>query len=73
MHKARLTTAGAMRIGHPELTEQIIEYDEVHDTGECVCRVYWFGKQIAGVVSFIGDTPGLVLLDDTSDPMLVLV
>lgn len=64
MKKARLTTDGARRIGYPHLAGKQVEYDKIHELGTTVENVYRDGNRIAGVLSIVGKTPGLIIEND---------
>lgn len=62
MYRARLTEAGAYRLGHPELAGELIDYDEIAPLGLCVNNIFHEGRRLGAVLSFVGDDPGVELL-----------
>jgi hypothetical protein len=63
MKDAVLTTAGAYRIGHEELVGQIVQYDEITQSGLCAKNVFYNEKRISGILSISGDEQGLILCE----------
>ena len=67
MHKAKLTKAGAERIGKPELAGKIVTYHRFSQPsppcGKTVEQVFYKGERIAGNLSYAGNAPGLEIIE----------
>ncbi len=65
-HKAVLTQSGAERVGHPRLAGEQVEYTVSKSVNGAVCAddVFYQNRRIAGIVSFTGNTPGLIDKDE---------
>jgi len=69
MKKAKMTKAGAEKLAAPNLAGKTIEYDGVtkprgDDSVIYANEMYYKGKCIGINLSFTGDEPGLVALDE---------
>jgi hypothetical protein len=70
--KAVVTRDGEFRTGIPENT--IIEYDRVTHYGDCVDNIYDLetGESLGGIVSFTGKSPGVKLLLNWNNVILLV-
>lgn len=66
MYKARLTESGAKRVGHPELANEIVEFDRYNmdkgHTKRTVENIYHNERRIARILSYAGKDPSLEIL-----------
>ncbi len=65
-YKAVMTQAGAYRMNRPDLAEKEIEYTVSLDVDGAVCtdKMFYQDECIGGLLSFTGDSPGLVDKDE---------
>ena len=67
MYKAKLTKAGARRIGMPELEGKTVAYDKFSQPsppcGKTVERVFYKGEKIASNLAYAGNAPGLEIIE----------
>lgn len=62
--KARLTEAGAYRLGTPHLAGRVVEYDKLVPPCDCADWIYYQGERVGGILSTTGGDKALILLPD---------
>lgn len=76
MKDAKMTKAGAKRIRRMDLSDKIVQYDAISESGRTVKDVYLNGKRITGMMSFVTQSEytesGSTLGDNFGDPGLIL-